>query len=175
MQQGAIYRLAGLMSEEQAMTDVRFYDPRVGPYAGLSNLHPRPVSFDGAVYRTPEHAFQVAKARTTELKAWLATAPTPELVAAAGDALGLDETVPDWATLQLAVMRRIVHAKFAEAEDLRALLLSTGTAKIVEWAPEDGAVARFWGEYAGQGENWLGRLLMDERESWRGTSDNAQS
>ena len=150
------------------MTDVRFYDPRIGPYAGFSNLHPRSVSFEGTIYSTPEHAFQVAKARSTDLKAWLAAAPTPELVARAGDALGAAETVADWTALQVPVMRRIVHAKFAEAGDLRALLLSTGTAKIVEWAPEDGAVARFWGEYDGYGENWLGRLLMDERETWRG-------
>ena len=152
------------------MTDVRFYDPRIGPYAGFSNLHPRPFIFEGTMYSTPEHAFQVAKAKTTDLKTWLAAAPTPELVALAGDALDADETVANWAALQLVVMRRIVHAKFAEAGDLRVLLLSTGTAKIVEWAPEDGAVARFWGEYDGHGENWLGRLLMDERESCHGTT-----
>jgi predicted NAD-dependent protein-ADP-ribosyltransferase YbiA (DUF1768 family) len=47
-------------------------------------------------------------------------------------------------------------------------LLSTGTAKIVEWAPEDSAVARFWGEYEGIGENTLGIMLMRLRDELRG-------
>jgi predicted NAD-dependent protein-ADP-ribosyltransferase YbiA (DUF1768 family) len=45
------------------------------------------------------------------------------------------------------------------------LLLSTGEATIVELAPDDDPVNRFWSRVAGSGvgENWLGRLLMDLR------------
>jgi predicted NAD-dependent protein-ADP-ribosyltransferase YbiA (DUF1768 family) len=64
-------------------------------------------------------------------------------------------------------MARIVRAKFLEHVDLLRLLLSTGTAKIVEWAPEDSAVARFWGEYEGVGENTLGVMLMRLRDELR--------
>lgn len=153
------------------MDEIRFYDPRVGTHAALSNLHPRELVFEGALYRTPEHAFQVAKAASAEMKAWLAAAPTPELVAVAGDNLMPEDVVPGWEDDQLRVMERIVAAKFTQAEDLKALLLSTGSAKLVEWAPDNGEVARFWGEYRGEGENWLGRILMDLRGRLR--SDGA--
>ena len=85
------------------MNDVRFYDPRNGPHAWLSNLHPRPLTFEGVRYATPEHAFQVARARSPELKAWIAAAPTPELTAIVGDALAPDAVTEGWDDMQLAV------------------------------------------------------------------------
>lgn len=147
--------------------DIRFYDPRKGPYCALSNLHEVPLVLDGERYATPEHAFQVARACTPELRAWLAAAPTPELSAVAGDALTDAQTTPGWAEEQLRVMARILEAKFSE-EPFRSLLLSTGEAYLVEWSPEDGEIARFWGEYLGKGENHLGRLLMELRARLRG-------
>lgn len=149
------------------MNTIKFYDPRLGAFAGLSNLHPRAVTVDDVSYATPEHAYQVAKARDLAVRNWLAAAPTPELVAAAGDALAEHETVEDWHATHVAAMEKIVRAKFDQHADLRTLLLSTGTAKIVEWAPEDSPVARFWGEYEGLGRNTLGTLLMRLRDEYR--------
>jgi ribA/ribD-fused uncharacterized protein len=149
------------------MKDVRFYDPRHGTFAGLSNLHPRPLTFEDVVYATPEHAYQAAKARDPLVRDWLISAPTPELVAAAGDALQPSEITAGWEDKHVALMERIVRAKFVEHPDLLALLLSTGDAKIVEWAPRDDAAARFWGEFEGQGLNMLGRLLMKLRDEHR--------
>lgn len=143
--------------------EVRFYDPRHGPYCGLSNLHPRQVRFEGIDYETVEHAFQVAKAGTLQVRRWLAAAPTPELAAAAGDALTAAETVEGWDSWQVDVMAQLLAAKFTQHRDLRELLVSTGHAKLVEWAPVDTPVARFWGEYRCVGQNTLGRLLMDLR------------
>jgi ribA/ribD-fused uncharacterized protein len=150
------------------MTVIKFYDPRVGDFCGLSNLHPRPMMFEGVAYASAEHAYQAARARDPAVRAWLMAAPSPELVAAAGDALPLDDIAPDWAVFHVALMERIVRAKFVEHGDLRRLVLSTGTAKIVEWAPEDSAIARFWGEYEGVGENTLGVMLMRLRDELRG-------
>ena len=150
------------------MTAIKFYDPRAGEFCGLSNLHPRPMIFEGVAYASAEHAYQAAKARDPEVRAWLMGAPSPELVAAAGDALPLEDIAPDWAAIHVALMEQIVRAKFLEHDDLRRLLLSTGTAKIVEWAPEDSAIARFWGEYEGMGENTLGFMLMRLRDELRG-------
>jgi len=154
--------------------EIRFYDPRMGPYCALSNLHPRRISVAGVTYATPEHAFQVAKARTEVLRRWLADAPTPELVAVVGDALTADETVEGWEALQVSVMAQILEAKFAPASELRDLLVSTGDARLVEWAPGDGAAARFWGEYRGEGSNTLGRLLMDLRTRLRTPAPKVQ-
>ncbi len=151
------------------MPTVKFYDPRNGDFAGLSNLHPRPMTFEGIRYASAEHAYQAAKARDPVIRAWLMAAPTTELVAVAGDALAADEIVPGWNAQHVALMARIVRAKFLEHADLLQLLLSTGDAKIVEWAPEDSAVARFWGEYEGMGENTLGLMLMRLRDTLRET------
>jgi len=149
------------------MTVIKFYDPRVGPFCGLSNLHPRPMVFEGVTYASAEHAYQAARARDPLVRDWLMAAPSPELVAAAGDALPPDDTAPGWAEFHVPLMERIVRAKFLEHADLRQLLLSTGSAKIVEWSPEDSAVARFWGEYEGVGENTLGVMLMRLRDVLR--------
>lgn len=149
------------------MSAIRFYDPRLGAYCGLSNLHPVPVTVDGRDFATPEHAFQFYRARDPKVGDWLAAAPTPELSAVAGDALTPEETALGWSDIQLAVMERILRAKFAQ-HAFRALLLSTGDAYLVEWSPEDGEIARFWGEYEGQGDNHLGYLLMRLRAGMRG-------
>jgi ribA/ribD-fused uncharacterized protein len=147
------------------MDDIRFYDPRQGPFCALSNLHPRALHFEGQLYATPEHAYQVLKA-VPDLRAWLMAAPTPELVAVAGDALTEEHTVADWARIQLPLMRRIVRAKFDQDADLRELLINTAGARLVEWSPDDSDVARYWGEYEGEGENQLGNMLMALRDEY---------
>ncbi|WP_188908693.1 NADAR family protein [Aureimonas endophytica] len=148
------------------MSTITFYDPRLGPHAWLSNLHPRPLEFEGRVYASAEHAFVSLKARDAATANWLAAAPTPELAAAAGHALPGEDTRPDWAEIQLATMRAVLKAKFNGASDLRERLIGTGTARLVEDSPEDGPIARFWGEWRGEGENWLGRLLADLRAAY---------
>ena len=60
-------------------------------------------------------------------------------------------------------MRRVLHAKFAQHQDLRELLISTGTARLVESASVDNPVNRFWGEVNGVGKNMLGVMLMELR------------
>jgi N-glycosidase YbiA len=61
-------------------------------------------------------------------------------------------------------MRTAVMAKFAQHEDLRVLLLSTGDAKLVEHTDNDD----YWGDGGdGSGKNMLGRILMQVRESLR--------
>ncbi|QEW17958.1 Swarming motility protein YbiA [Marinibacterium anthonyi] len=148
------------------MDHVRFYDPRQGRWCGLSNLHPVAITFEGVPYATPEHAFQARRARSPEVSAWLAAAPTPELCAVAGDALAPEDVAKDWDATQLPLMAGILAAKFSQ-DPFRDLLLSTGEAYLVEWAPEDSPVNRFWGEYQGQGDNHLGRMLMDLRARLR--------
>jgi len=60
-------------------------------------------------------------------------------------------------------MKRVLRAKFTQHEDLKQLLLSTGTARLVESATVDNAVNRLWGEVNGVGKNKLGELLMEVR------------
>ncbi|MBD1554813.1 NADAR family protein [Pseudomonas typographi] len=148
------------------MNEIRFYDPRHGEFCALSNLHPRALEYAGQRYATAEHAYQVLKARPA-LREWLMAAPTAELVAAAGDALAPEQTVDHWYEDHVKIMTGIVRAKFDQHPDLRALLLGTQNARLVEWAPDDSEVARYWGEYQGQGHNVLGKILMGLRHEYR--------
>jgi ribA/ribD-fused uncharacterized protein len=151
------------------VTEVTFWAPEEVPFGALSNLYPRPIVLDGVGYPTAEHAIKAAEARRPEVREWLAAAPSAELAALAGGLLPAGERVPGWSGRRLDVMRRILAAKFQQHADLGALLLSTGEAAIVELAPDDDPVNRFWSRVAGSGigENWLGRLLVELRATLR--------
>ncbi len=76
----------------------------------------------------------------------------------------------DWNAMRISVMRFLVQEKFRTHENLGKILLDTGDADLIEgntWGD------RFWGaEYDKHlgwvGLNWLGQLLMEEREVQRG-------
>ena len=61
-------------------------------------------------------------------------------------------------------MRDAVRAKFTQHDDLRALLLSTGDAMLVEHTENDD----YWGDGGdGSGRNMLGQILMQIRTELR--------
>ncbi len=63
----------------------------------------------------------------------------------------------DWAAVKESVMLEGLRAKFAQHNSLRAELLATGDALIVEHSPKD----KYWGDGGnGTGANRLGILLM---------------
>ena len=61
-------------------------------------------------------------------------------------------------------MREAVLAKFSQHEDLRAVLLGTGDALLVEHTERDS----YWGDGGdGSGKNRLGHILMSVRDELR--------
>lgn len=61
-------------------------------------------------------------------------------------------------------MRKALRAKFEEHPALAELLVSTGTAELVEHTENDA----YWGDGGdGKGRNMLGRILMELRETLR--------
>lgn len=63
--------------------------------------------------------------------------------------------------VKLDVMRVLVAQKFVQGTVLAQKLEETGESLIVEgnkWGDT------FWGVCKGQGHNWLGRLIMAQRE-----------
>jgi ribA/ribD-fused uncharacterized protein len=129
----------------------------------LSNLFRRPLVFDDTTFATAEHAYQAGKARRPEVRDWLMAAPSPALLAMAAHGLYQWEITPSWSRMKIDRMRAVLHAKFTQHEDLRELLLSTGSARLIETATVDNAVNRLWGEVNGVGKNMLGVLLMELR------------
>jgi hypothetical protein len=142
---------------------VTFYRANEKPYGAFSNLYRREILFEGRLYPTSEHAYQAGKPRKEDVREWILSAPTPSLAAMAAHGLYTWEVGPNWATIKFKRMRAVLEAKFTQHEDLRALLLSTGNARLVEVGRVDNAVNRLWGEVRGQGKNMLGILLMEVR------------
>ena len=143
--------------------EIRFYRASERPWGALSNLYRREVVFEGNAYPTSEHAYQAGKARKPEVRAWLMASPTPALLAMAAHGLYYWDVTPGWSRTKFDRMRRVIHAKFTQHDDLRALLEATGTARLIEAATVDSEVNRLWGEVNGRGRNMLGELLMEVR------------
>ena len=127
-----------------AITDFR------GDYRWLSNFHPIEVEYQGSVYPTTEAAYQAAKTDIEDERWEIKQARTP------GKARRLGQKVtmrPTWDSEKIGVMRDLTRQKFRNPQ-LRERLI------LVESAPWGD---RFWGVCEGEGENHLGRILMDVR------------
>ncbi|WP_226019293.1 NADAR family protein [Novosphingobium sp. FKTRR1] len=153
--------------------EIRFYRASEKPYGAFSNLYRREIEFEGERFATSEHAYQAGKPRKPEVKAWLMAAPSPALLAMAAHGLYYWDVSPGWSQKKFDRMRGVLRAKFTQHQDLRDLLLSTGTARLIETATVDNEVNRLWGEVNGKGKNMLGELLMELRAQLR--SDGAES
>ncbi|MBR6790027.1 MAG: NADAR family protein [Oscillospiraceae bacterium] len=128
----------------------------------LSNFYESPVTYGGITYGSNEAAFQAQKCLTEGEKA--AFAPLRP-----GEAKKKGRRVklrPDWEQVKVGIMQEIVRAKFTQNEELRALLLATGDAVLEEGNTWNDT---FWGVHlkTGQGQNHLGRILMQVREELR--------
>lgn len=131
-------------------------DRFVGDFAFLSNFHPSTIVVDGHFYKSVEHAYQALKTTDPESQRIVREAKTP------GDAKKLGRGVSlrdDWDEVKIDVMRHLVRLKF-ENPLLRPMLIATAPAKLIEgnhWND------KFWGVCRGEGQNWLGRILMEVR------------
>jgi ribA/ribD-fused uncharacterized protein len=131
-----------------------------GEYRFLSNFYERDVDYDGYMHRSNECAFQSMKLDDREQRRGFC-----RLAAHKAKAEGRTVKLrPDWDHLKTGFMSEIVHAKFVQNPDLVEKLLATGDAELIEgnWWHDT-----FWGICNGEGENWLGRILMAERAYWR--------
>ena len=139
---------------------VKFYKSS-WDYGFLSNLFKAPVSFEGKKFRSSEEAYQYGKPVEKEVAEWIVSAPHQRQVAQAAHSLLPYDIVPDWNKIKVERMRRVVEAKFAQNKELKQKLLDTGDNILLEDSPTD----KFWGIGAkGDGENVLGKLLMELRE-----------
>jgi ribA/ribD-fused uncharacterized protein len=149
------------------LAEIRFYRANEKPYGAFSNLYPRPIEFEGSIFATSEHAYQAGKASKPAVRDWILSAPTPSLAAMAAHGLYVWDVVPNWAQIKFDRMRAVLRAKFEQHPDLKELLLSTGSARLVEAGTVNNAVNRLWGEVEGKGQNMLGVMLMDLRTEFR--------
>lgn len=131
-----------------------------GEYRFLSNFYPAWVVFDGVEYATVEHAYQAAKTLDLVARATVANAHGAGAAKRLGKILDIR---PEWESVKVDVMLALVRQKFSDPA-LRSKLLGTGNAQLVEGNTWND---RFWGVCEGQGENHLGRILMQVRSELR--------
>ena len=156
-------------------TDLKFYRANEKPYGAFSNLYRCEIVFEGRRFATAEHAYQAGKASKPAVREWILQAPTPALAAMAAHGLYTWDVVPNWASIKVDRMRAVLRAKFSQYEELRQLLLDTGSRRLVEAGTVNNAVNRFWGEVDGRGENTLGNLLMELRDELRKEKGSAMN
>jgi len=129
-------------------------------FGEFSNFAPYAIRVDGNVWKTSEHYFQAQKFVGTPHEEVVRQAKTPMEAAR----MGRQRDRPlrkDWESSKVHVMRRALHAKFTQHEELRQLLVATTPCTLAEHTKNDA----FWGDGGdGKGYNWLGRLLMELRE-----------
>ena len=147
----------------QPITEIRFYSTR-GEYGCFSNFSRHPIFLAGKRWPTSEHYFQAQKFAGTPHEEAVRLCRTPREAANMGRSRKLPLR-PDWERVKDAVMREAVLAKFTQHADLRAILLGTGDAVLVEHTAKDS----YWGDGGdGSGRNRLGHILMEVREQLRG-------
>lgn len=121
---------------------------------------------DGVYWPTVEHYFQAQKFQNDAYREKIRRAAKPK----DAKALGMTRLLPlrpDWEEVKDTIMHAAVLKKFQTHEAPRALLLGTGTARIVENAPMDS----YWGcGPDGNGLNKLGEILMDVRARLKASS-----
>jgi len=141
---------------------IHFYSV-TAEYGELSNFAPYPITLRGKRWPTSEHYFQAQKLTDPREQEEIRGAKTPMIAAR----MGRDRKRKlrrDWERVKIGVMREAVEAKFRQHEELRALLLGTGDAQLIEHTENDD----FWGDGGdGSGRNELGRILMAVRDALR--------
>ena len=133
------------------------------PYGEFSNFSRHGIALDDEWWKTSEHYFQAQKFVNTDA-AWAEKIRGIEKPRDAAS-MGRDRAhpiAPDWESIKDEVMRRAVLQKFQTHEDLKSLLLGTGTEDLVEKTSGD----YYWGcGTNGTGKNRLGEILMEVREA----------
>nr|WP_256821808.1 NADAR domain-containing protein [Enterococcus mundtii] len=135
-----------------------------GDFFYLSNFSNYPITYEGITYKNNEAAFQAAKLATnttidskTKLTRQNFSDMTGRQAKEAGKRVSLRS---DWENIKLQVMKDICKAKFTQNKSLKEKLIQTGNAPIIEnnsWGDT------FWGVSNKDGENHLGKILMEIR------------
>lgn len=128
-------------------------------YGFLSNFARTPITLNDAVWPTVEHYYQAQKFAGTAHAETIRRARSPKMAARKGRSPERPLR-PDWEAVKDDVMLEALRAKFTQHADLRARLLATGDATLVEHRAKDA----YWGDGPdGTGKNMLGQLLMRVR------------
>lgn len=130
-----------------------------GKYEFLSNFFPVVVEFEGMKYPSAEHAYVAAKTIDLNLRKKISKIDGAGKVKRYGRKM---ELRPDWNSVKIEVMTRILESKFSDKR-LEKMLSDTKPHELVEGNTWNDT---FWGECPiGEGHNYLGKILMEIRDA----------
>ncbi|MFB7126426.1 NADAR family protein [Kitasatospora sp. NPDC056273] len=119
---------------------------------GLRNDYPAPITVGEAGYPSVAHAYWALSVAQPEVRGAIAAA---ESASAARKLAAEAPRREGWEHVRTAVMTRLLRAKYDQHPGLAEILLSTEDATVIY----DDMESAFWGNNAGRGRNWTGRLL----------------
>jgi ribA/ribD-fused uncharacterized protein len=127
----------------------------------LSNFEPCDIEYEGIKFKNVETAYQAAKTLDEDVRRDISLL-SPGKAKRAGKVVQMRD---DWNEIKLDIMKDFLRQKFSR-DPLRKMLLDTGKQEIQEgnfWRDH------FWGVdfITGQGENNLGKLIMEVRRELR--------
>ncbi|KAF9533937.1 hypothetical protein CPB83DRAFT_757105 [Crepidotus variabilis] len=149
----------------QPRPKILFYHKHA-PYYGFTNFSSHQVYYKGKLYPTSEHLFQSFKfsGHRPDLAEHIRTCSDRPSVAFSEARRFQAEVRSDWKQVNIEKMDITLREKFIQNAGLRAELLSTGDAELVEDSDKDA----FWGVGAnGHGRNELGKALERLRDDFR--------
>lgn len=131
----------------------------------FSNFAPYPIRLKKKNWPTSEHYFQAQKFAGTPHEEKIRKSASPMKAAELGRTRKV-RMRKNWNHVRDNVMLEALRAKFSQHEALKELLLSTGSARLVEHTENDS----YWGDGGdGSGKNRLGKLLMKVRAELSGS------
>jgi ribA/ribD-fused uncharacterized protein len=136
------------------------FDRHDGGSPYLANDYPAAIVLPEGTFPTVEHAYWALSTTDRETREKITHAAT------AKEARQLAQDAPrrpDWNVVRLALMMRLVRAKFDQHPDLADQLLATGDGRLINGVD----ASRYWG----RGRNWLGRVLELARAELRASAD----
>ena len=139
------------------------------PNGYLGNMFASPIVYKGEDWRTAEALFQSLRFDDASIHEMIKQEKSPLMLKIKIKSLRSQMILDPTKEQDLDNMRLVLRLKFEQHPDLRALLLSTGDALLIEdVSKRKGGNGVFWGAYLSEGEwygeNKLGQLLMELRE-----------
>ena len=127
-----------------------------GDYDFLSNTYKSPVEFNGIEFPNVESCYWAQRPKDDHSRIKFARLKPAKAKAKAINTTPRD----DWDDVKVNIMSNILLKKFSN-ENLKKKLISTGDAELIN---NDSYNDEFYGVHYGNGENILGKLLMQIRD-----------
>ncbi|MEM9949678.1 MAG: NADAR family protein [Cyanobacteria bacterium P01_D01_bin.36] len=136
------------------------------PYFELSNFYPQGFEEAGKYWPSVEHYFQGQKFDNAAYREKIRTSGSPKNAKTLGQSREY-KLRDDWEAVKDDIMLHALRQKFRHPK-LRQLLLETNDNDLIENSPYD----KYWGiGQDGQGQNRLGKLLMQVRSEIQNDSE----